>query len=69
MEQIKIIKILCIFLLLIVLGFATAITLAFPDLAKYAYSAALGVHSFFMLILFIMYIKDDTKVEPNEPAK
>lgn len=68
MEQIKIVKILYIFSLLILLGFATSATLAFPDVANYAYSIAICIHSCFILVLFFMYIKNDKKVETDEPT-
>lgn len=69
MEQIRIIKILYLFLLLILLGFATAVSLAFPALTSYTFAIAIGVHSLFMLVLFFMFIKNDTKVGTNEPTE
>ena len=54
MEHFKVIFITYFFLLLIALGFASAVSLSFESIWKYAFSAAILIHSIAMLVLFVL---------------
>jgi len=66
MEQFKVIALLYIFLLLIALGFAFAVSLAFPAVSNYAFAITIALHSISMLLFFIKYTKDEELGETNE---
>jgi len=59
MEHFKAIFITYVFLLLIALGFAFAVSLSFESITKYAFSVAIFIHSIAMLALFILIMNQD----------
>lgn len=59
MKHSKVIFTTYIFLLLILLGLAFAVSLSFPTIENYAFSIAIAVHSIAMLILSVLIILQD----------
>lgn len=66
MQTFEYLKALYIFLLFVLLGIATSVSLAFPDTTRYAYAAAILVHSIAMLIIFIQDIRTPQTPQDKE---